>query len=61
MKMTKNSPDYIVSCPACQEAVKLGLSFEETHSSRKQGFLQIDNPETGEEKFIKNPHIYNSR
>lgn len=51
MKMTTSHPNYIKQCPACKEAIICGFTFEETHSSRKKGFLET------EKGFIKNPHL----
>jgi len=55
-QLTEQDPDYIPGCPACEEAVKCGLDFEETHSTGFPGFLQLEDPDTGKERLIPSPH-----
>jgi len=46
--------EILKDCPACQEMVEHGLSFEETHSSTKPGYLMLDDGE--KVSFVPNPH-----
>ena len=45
---------FIKRCPACQEMKKLGLTFEETHSSHVKGHIIIEDKKG--ERLIKSPH-----
>lgn len=53
--MTKDDPRYIAGCVACGEAICLGLTFEETHSTRKLGYIETD---CG---YIPSPHAGSNR
>lgn len=50
----KKDERFIKGCPACEDAVMCGLTFEETHSSPKKGFLLVETDE-GQE-LIPSPH-----
>lgn len=57
MESNNNETKTLSVCSACREMIECDLSFDETHSTMRPGFLMVEDEDKPGIYYIPDPHV----